>query len=514
MGPNVDPYSSSWLQFADDTAIIANDVKSAQTLINLNVAWCKWSGMHLRIDKCVAFGMRKQEGVYKQYLPNLTIDNSPIPALELGSSFRYLGKLFNYEMNNEEAKTNLVNRLSALLEKIKILKVKVTMKLKILRIFVPSQVNFELRIYDFSYTWIEQSLDSLVVNAVNDWLELPNGTCTAEFLQLPTKLGGYGIPSMKTTAQKLRLSLRYTLKHNTNGDIRNTWHATSNKNIPLDSLINEQQTKSSAMEALEFRQLNTATQHVTSLKVQGRLFTSIKEAFDESTINAWSTMVNSLPDVLFSFVRKAFQQQLPTASNLFRWKRSDSDKCQLCGSIQTNKHTLNNCSSPSVLQRYKTRHDYVLKILARWILDSAKDNLEVFVDLDDPSYKPLSTLFISLRPDIAVKHHNMISTLELTICHETNAIASKQFKLSKYNNLNQNLLPRFSKYKLSNNTIEVTTLGLISKSSEFSKTNLVEKMPDHIKHLVFNSVISDSYSIYCLRNTTWFCLSDFTDQVL
>ena len=37
-GPNVDPYSSSWLQFADDTAIIANDVKSAQTLINLNVA--------------------------------------------------------------------------------------------------------------------------------------------------------------------------------------------------------------------------------------------------------------------------------------------------------------------------------------------------------------------------------------------------------------------------------------------------------------------------------------------
>ena len=307
---------------------------------------------------------------------------------------------------------------------------------------------------------------------------------------------------MKTTAQKLRLSLRYTLKHNTNGDIRNIWHATSNKNIPLDSLINEQQTKSSAMDALEFRQLNTATQHVTSLKVQGRLFTSIKEAFDESTINAWSNMVNSLPDVLFSFVRKAFQQQLPTASNLFRWKKSDSDKCQLCGLIQTNKHTLNNCSSPSVLQRYKNRHNHVLKILARWILDSAEDNLEVFVDLDDPSYKPLSTLFISLRPDIAVRHHNMISTLELTICHKTNAIASKQFKLSKYNNLNQNLLPRFSKYKLLNNTIEVTTLGLISKSSEFSKTNLVEKMPDHIKHLVFNSVISDSYSIYCLRNTT------------
>ena len=200
-GPNVDPYSSSWLQFADETAIIANDVKSAQTLINLNVAWCKWSGMHLRIDKCVSFGMRKQEGVYSQYLPNLTINDSKIPALELGSSFKYLGKLFNFEMNNDEAKSNLINRLSGFLEIIKNLKVKVTMKLKILRVFIPSQFNFDLRIYDFAYTWIEQNLDQLSVNAVNEWLELPNGTCTAEFLQLPMKQGGYGIPSMKTTAQ-------------------------------------------------------------------------------------------------------------------------------------------------------------------------------------------------------------------------------------------------------------------------------------------------------------------------
>ena len=500
-GPNVDPYSSSWLQFADDTAIIANDVKSAQTLINLNVAWCKWSGMHLRIDKCVSFGMRKQEGVYSQYLPNLTINDSKIPALELGSSFKYLGKLFNFEMNNDEAKSNLINRLSGYLEIIKNLKVKVTMKLKILRVFIPSQFNFDLRIYDFAYTWIEQNLDQLSVNAVNEWLELPNGTCTAEFLQLPMKQGGYGIPSMKTTAQRLRLSLRFRLKHNIDDDLRDIWHATSNNNnIPLDALIIKHQTKSSAMEALEFDRQNAATQHVTSLKVQGRVFATIKEAFEESIIYAWSTMSCSLPDVLFSFVRKAFQQQLPTASNLCRWRKTESDKCKLCGSVQTNKHTLNNCSSPSALQRYKSRHDHVLEILVQWILATAKENLEVFIDLDDPSYKPLSTLFVSLRPDIAIKHSNTISTLELTICHESNAVTSKQFKKSKYNSLNKNLLPQFSRFKLSNNTIEVTTLGFISDTSEFSKLNLNEKMPDHVKRSIFNSVISDSYSIYCLRN--------------
>ena len=63
----------------------------------------------------------------------------------------------------------------------------VTMKMNILRIFIPSQFNFDLRIYDFSYTWIEPNLDQLSVNAVHEWLELPNGTCTAEILAAPNE---------------------------------------------------------------------------------------------------------------------------------------------------------------------------------------------------------------------------------------------------------------------------------------------------------------------------------------
>ena len=135
-------------------------------------------------------------------------------------------------------KSNLINRSSGFLEIIKNLEVKVTMKLKILRIFFPSQFNFDLRIYDFAYTWIKQNLDQLSVNAVYEWLELPNGTCTAEFSQLPMKQGGYEIPSMKTTTQRLRLSLRFRLKHNIDDALRDIWHATSNNNnISLDALI-------------------------------------------------------------------------------------------------------------------------------------------------------------------------------------------------------------------------------------------------------------------------------------
>ena len=470
-GPKVDPYSSSWLQFADDTAIIANDVKSAQTLINLNVAWCKWAGVHVRIDKCVSFGMRKQEGEYKQYLPNLTIDDSTIPAHEIGSSFKYLGKLFNFEMDNNEEQAILVKRLSTFLRTISKLNIKVQLKLKIFRNFIPSQFNFDLRVYDLSYTWIEQHLDSLTVNAVNDWLELPNGSCTAEFLQLPAKQGGYGIPSMKMTAQKLRLGIRFMLKHNREDELRKIGQSTSTKNIPLDSIINSQQSKSSAMTSLETQHLDAAVQHVSSLKIQGKSFNSIRETFDEKTIYAWSTMVdNLLPRHALLIHQEGISTTTADGLELVQVEEDGFKQIfNYGGSVQTNKHTLNNCGSTAALARYKSRHNHVLSILAQWISSAVKEESVVFVDLNEPAYKPLSELFISLRPDIAIKCQNRISTLELTICHETNMKASKRFKSSKYNNLNQNLLPEFSRCKLLSNTVEISSLGFISDISDFSK---------------------------------------------
>ena len=137
------------------------------------------------------------------------------------------------------------------------------------------------------------------------------------------------------------------------------------------------------MKKLQSDQLSKVVEHISSLKVQGKSFSAVREAFDEASIKSWSSMVNDLlSGMLFTFVRKAFQQQLPTASNLYRWKKSDSDKCSLCGLVQTNKHSLNNCGSSAALSRYKTRHDRILEILARWIITSRQirhNRLTVFI---------------------------------------------------------------------------------------------------------------------------------------
>ena len=145
-------------------------------------------------------------------------------------------------------------------------------------------------------------------------------------------------------------------------------------------------------------------------------------------------------------------------------------------------------------------NDNILRILADWISEKSKPNSIIHVDLEVTRFKPLAELFTSFRPDIAIVNSNSISTLELTVCHETNVVKSREFKQSKYIHLNSNRFPEFHCFDLNQFTIEITTQGFISDFSQFSENNLTDKMSDQIKFEILKSVFTDSYSIYCQRN--------------
>ena len=165
------------------------------------------------------------------------------------------------------------------------------------------------------------------------------------------------------------------------------------------------------------------------------------------------------------------------------------------------------CSTaPNIaLERYKTRHDKVVKILVDCIISNDKPNRTGFVDLEGVEYKPLSNVFVSLRPDIAILGpDNIIYTLELTICHETNFSKWKLHKETKYENLRSNLIMRFRDYKIKNSTVEVGTLGLISNIKNFCSINLNLSVTDRVRAEIVNSVISSSFTIYCDRNNITF----------
>ena len=443
--------------------------------------------------------MRKADGKYSQYLPNLNIGINQIQPVQPGGSFTYLGKIFEFDMNNSAIKSEMAKHLSTLLKTTSELDIKPQSKLKILQYFIPSKFTFDLRIYDISYTWIEQFLDAQRYNAIKDWMSYPISTCVNEMLELSKDQGGFGIPSFKSTAEKLRQSMRWQLKTNANADIRNLWKATSNKNIKLDANLIQHPTKKDAIKALSNDQCANNLHHLQSLNLQYKLLQSVAEHFSKSEINRWATTIDKLPTHLFTFVKKALQQQLPTAVNLKRWGKTADDHCPLCQHAQMNKHVLANCGSVVALKRYKSRHDAVLTIVAEW-LKSTLGNCALHADILNSDFNPLSDLFLSQRPDIAILSSDQIICLELTVCHETNVINSRSFKQSKYMTLQDNLCREHSNKNLVKHTVEVTNLGLISNISDFAKSVIVKSLDENIKRCITNTVIAKSFDIYCSRN--------------
>ena len=91
----------------------------------------------------------------------------------------------------------------------------------------------------------------------------------------------------------------------------------------------------------------------------------------------------------------------------------------MCGNTkpQTNKHVLSNCDSSVALNRYRTRHDASLMLLARWLQSVLGPAQALYADLDALNFRPVHELK-SFRPDIAIVDASTIHTWELTVCHE------------------------------------------------------------------------------------------------
>jgi hypothetical protein len=280
------------------------------------------------------------------------------------------------------------------------------------------------------------------------------------------------------------------------------WAETSSNNVRTDCHLNSEGDLGKAKKKIKLEFRNAAWDHVKSLTVQGSLVTAITDALSPASVQRWSGLVNTLPVPLICFVRKALQLQLPTLSNLVRWKRSQSAACPLCHQDQTNKHVLNNCSSPIVLERYKNRHNGILLLLGKWLQSVLDPTYNLFIDLVAFNQNTMSAIFKTLRPDIAiVSSSGNILIWELTICHESNIVKSRNYKLGKYAQLAADLIERYKSNRLIIDTIEVTSLGLLSDTSAFTKNIALQALPLSLTNNITKSVINSSYEIYRKRNS-------------
>ena len=71
--------------------------------------------MIIRVDKCTTFGIKKELTRSIQYLPKLLLI---VRRIEIGKSFRYLGRYFDFNMPDDDHKSELLDTFTSILNEI------------------------------------------------------------------------------------------------------------------------------------------------------------------------------------------------------------------------------------------------------------------------------------------------------------------------------------------------------------------------------------------------------------
>jgi hypothetical protein len=322
-----------------------------------------------------------------------------------------------------------------------------------------------------------------------------------EMAILPKSMTGLDIQTFRNTADKLWLNKRHSLKNSKHQAMQQLWSTSSEKFVQIDSLLMESTSLSSSSSNLVKSQISEAESHFTNLEIQGTAAKSVIENITASNIRVWSEALESIPPFLYQFARKALQQQLPTKSNLARWKKTPDPTCDLCPGqkAQTNKHLLSNCSNPFILDQYLHRHNKILELITAWIDQNKSSSQSLFADIDTGS-DPINEVFHdSCRPDLILTDDSSVLILELTVCHESNLVKSKSYKLNKYKNIAASLRDRWKNHTTKLFTLEISILGFISNLKPFLKAADLPNLPIDLKTKLIHKAIQGSFDIYSMR---------------
>ena len=98
-------------------------------------------------------------------------------------------------------------------------------------------------------------------------------------------------------------------------------------------------------------------ENLKSLAVQGKTL----EPAETAKMNlSYKRHLYDMRAGTMKFLLNATVDTLPTAANLFRWKKSNSDKCKICHYSQTTDHCLNICKVGLDTGRWTWRHNNIV----------------------------------------------------------------------------------------------------------------------------------------------------------
>ena len=159
---------------------------------------------------------------------------------------------------------------------------------------------------------------------------------------------------------------------------------------------------------------------------------------------------------------------------------------------------LNNFPTAVQSGRYTWRHDSILFTICHYLSMLERRGYTIFADI--LGYKNPSELFRNLRPDIVLLKRDSLVSIELTCCFETNLINSRNYKIDRYCNLEEDCNLNVKVKKL---YVEVSSLGFLSKNIKELKTFCRQNAEINVKRMlqkISEVAIRSAYLIYTKRN--------------
>ena len=93
--------------------------------------------------------------------------------MKLGESVTYLGRHYNFQMDETKHRKNALQKSNELLKQIEDLPLHPKNKLLLFNLYLLSKISWDLTIADLGFTWVKSNMDNLVSSYLRKWLEIP-----------------------------------------------------------------------------------------------------------------------------------------------------------------------------------------------------------------------------------------------------------------------------------------------------------------------------------------------------
>ena len=129
--------------------------------------------MTIHVDKCKTFGIKKTVTRSVQFKPKLFLVREQVPTVDMDKSFKYLGRWYNFEMDNAEHKANIIKLTNDILMKIDSLPLHPRNKILLYSQYLHAKLSWDLTVADIDKTWIVNNIDNICRQFIRKWLEIP-----------------------------------------------------------------------------------------------------------------------------------------------------------------------------------------------------------------------------------------------------------------------------------------------------------------------------------------------------